>query len=146
MGTLEIPASGEVYVDANIDIYAVERIEPYFTLLGLLWHTASVGTISIVTSELTWLETLTKPLRDQDTRLAALFRDFLSVAEVTLLSTTLAIWEQAAQLRGLGLKTPDAIHAATALHQQYCLFVTNDSIFQRVSNLSVTLLNTLVNP
>jgi hypothetical protein len=33
MGTLALPATGQVYVDANAVIYAIERIEPYRTLL-----------------------------------------------------------------------------------------------------------------
>ncbi len=37
MGTLILPASGRVYVDANAVIYAVECIEPYQTLLEPLW-------------------------------------------------------------------------------------------------------------
>jgi len=144
MGSLKIPASGWVYIDANIVIYAVERIEPYSTLLTPLWQAAHEGQISLITSELTWLETLTKPLRDKNTRLEALFRAFLTAAEMTLIPATLPIWEQAAQLRGLGLKTPDALHAATALAIRCNLLVTNDPIFQRVGALPVTVLNTLL--
>lgn len=140
MGTLALPASGLVYVDANAVIYAIERIEPYRTLLEPLWQAAHSGTVSVITSELTWLETLTKPLRDQDVQLAALFRAFLTAQEVSLLPATLPLWEQAARLRGLGLKTPDALHAATALAHQCALFVTNDPIFRRVPNLPVVVL------
>lgn len=64
MGTLTIPASGRVYVDANAVIYAIERIEPYRTLLEPLWNVAATGAVVVMTSELPWLETLTKPLRD----------------------------------------------------------------------------------
>jgi PIN domain. len=105
-----------------------------------LWQAASAGSIAIITSELTWLETFTKPLRDQDSQLEALFRALLSAQEVTLLPATLPVWEQAARLRGLGLKTPDALHAATALGQPCALFLTNDPIFRRISNLPVVVL------
>jgi len=145
MGSLIIPSAGSIYIDANTVIYAVERIEPYRSLLEPLWNAAHAQTISLLTSELTWLETLTKPLRDQDTRLEALFRAFLTAREITLLPATLPLWEQAARLRALGLKTPDALHAATGLAGQCRLFVTNDPIFQRVPGLSVTILNTVLN-
>jgi len=102
MGTLILPPSGQVYVDTNPVIYAIERIEPYRTLLEPLWQAAYDGSIAIITSELTWLETLTKPIRDQNPQLEALFRDFLSAPEVTLVPATLPLWEQAAGLRGLG--------------------------------------------
>jgi predicted nucleic acid-binding protein len=144
MGTLSLPASGQVYIDANAVIYAIERIEPYGALLEPLWQAAHVGSLTIITSELTWLETLTKPIRDQDAQLEALFRAFLSAQEVTLLPATLPVWEQAARLRGLGLKTPDALHAATALAQQCVLFITNDPIFCRVPNLPVVVLADVV--
>ena len=141
MGALNIPASGHVYVDANCVIYAVERIEPYCTLLDPLWQAAQAGQVSLVTSELTWLETLVKPLRDNNTRLEELFRAFLSAKEMALVTATLPIWEQAARLRGLGLKTPDALHAATGLAVGCSLFATNDPVFQRVAGLPVTILN-----
>jgi hypothetical protein len=69
MGTLILPPSGQVYVDSNAVIYAIERIEPYRTLLEPLWQAAHDGGIAIITSELTWLETLTKPIRDQNPQL-----------------------------------------------------------------------------
>lgn len=140
MGTLSLPPAGQVYVDANAVIYAVERIEPYRTLLEPLWQAAYDGRLTIITSELTWLETLTKPLRDHNTRLESLFRAFLTAREVTLLPATLPMWEHAARLRELGLKTPDALHAATALAHQCTLFITNDPIFHRVPNLPVVVL------
>lgn len=34
MGTLTVPSSGYVYVDANTVIYAVEHIEPYHQRLA----------------------------------------------------------------------------------------------------------------
>lgn len=83
-------------------IYAVERIELYRTLLEPLWQAAHDRQISLMTSELTWLETLTKPLRDTNTRLEGLFRAFLTAQKMTLIPATLPIWERAARLRGVG--------------------------------------------
>ena len=144
MGVISVPASGWVYVDTNSVIYAVEHIEPYRTLLEPLWQAAHEGQVSLVTSELTWLETLTKPLRDNNMQLENLFRAFLTAEEVTLIAATIPIWEQAARLRGLGLKTPDALHAATGLAVGCSLFVTNDPVFQRVTGLPVVVLNQLL--
>ena len=145
MGALSLPDAGYVYVDANTVIYAVERIEPYRTLLEPLWHAAYQQQISLATSELTWLETLAKPLRDNNTQLEMLFRSFLTVQEMMLIPATLPIWEHAAHLRGLGLKTPDALHAATAVAVGCSLLVTNDPVFLRVAQLPVTILNTVLN-
>jgi predicted nucleic acid-binding protein len=141
MGTLSLPATGPIYVDANVAIYAVEKIEPYAYLLQPLWTKANAGELNIVTSELTWLETLTKPLCDGNTILEKIFRAFLSAREITLIPATLSIWEKASELRGLGVKTPDALHAATALESRCTMFLTNDANFQRVPGLQVTVLN-----
>lgn len=144
MGALVLPPSGPVYVEANTVIYAVEKIEPYKSLLEPLWPAARAGRVSLVTSELTWLETLTKPMRDGNAPLEALFRAFLTAKEITLVPATLAIWEEAAKLRALGLKTPDALHAATGLAAGCSLFLTNDPVFSRVSGLPVTVLSTAI--
>ncbi len=141
MGALILPPSGSVYVDANSVIYAVEKIEPYRSFLAPLWPAAQAGQVSIVTSELTWLETLVKPLCDGNTTLELLFRAFLMAREVELIPTTLLLWEQAARLRALGLKTPDALHAATGLAVGCALFLTNDAAFSRVPGLPVTILS-----
>jgi predicted nucleic acid-binding protein len=141
VGTLTLPATGLVYVDANAVIYAVEKIEPHSSLLGPLWQAAQAGHLQITTSELTWLETLTKPLREGNAVLEALFRAFLTAREVRLIPATLSLWEDAARLRALGIKTPDALHAATALATGCVLFVTNDSGFRRVAGLPVAVLS-----
>jgi len=78
-----------VYVDSNAVIYAVERIEPYRTLLEPLWQAAYDGKIAIMTSELTWLETLTKPIRDQNPQLEALFHASIATGDDVSHSTAL---------------------------------------------------------
>jgi predicted nucleic acid-binding protein len=52
--------------------------------------------------------------------------------------------ESAAHLRALGLRTPDALHAATALASGCILFLTNDPVFKRVTGLSVVVLSEVV--
>lgn len=144
MGALTLPAAGSVYVEANAVIYAVEKIEPYSSFLVPLWAAVQAGHLSIVTSELTWLETLVKPIRENNAALERLFRDFLTAQEVQLLPANLAIWEQAARLRALGLKTPDALHAATGLASGCALFLTNDAAFLRVPSLPVIVLDAAI--
>jgi predicted nucleic acid-binding protein len=145
MGTLTLPTTGPIYLDASGFIYSVERIEPYHTLLAPLWHQAQAGQFVIVSNELVVLETLVKPLREGDTVLAQLFRALLHAREVQLIPATLALWEHAARLRAhTGLKTPDALHAATALDVASTLCITNDRDFRRVEGLPVVVLDDLL--
>ena len=63
MGALTLPTGGSVYVDANVLIYSVERIEPYRALLAPTWQEARAGRFTLASGELVVLETLIKPLR-----------------------------------------------------------------------------------
>lgn len=148
MGPLSLLTSGRVYLDANAIIYSYERIEPYRTLLEPLWLGAAVRTYSIVTSDLTLTEVLVGPIKQGNAALQAGFkRLLLRSANVQSVRITRSVLERAATLRAeAGLKTPDAIHAATALHVRCALFVTNDSAFRRVPGLDVTVLRDLLPP
>ena len=142
MGELTLPAGGRVYLDANSFIYSIERIDPYRTILDTLWQAVSLGQFTVVTSELTLLEVLVKPLMVGDATTAEIFRMVLrSSPDVQMLPITQAVLEKAATLRAtINLKTPDAIHAATAVLNNSVLLVTNDSAFRRISNLTVAVL------
>jgi len=95
--------------------------------------------------ELVLLETLVKPLREADTLLEHLFRSLLYSREVRLIPATAAIWEHAARLRAsTGLKTPDALHAATSLAAGSTLLISNDEAFRRVADLPLALLDEIV--
>ncbi|MDQ2829337.1 MAG: PIN domain-containing protein [Chloroflexota bacterium] len=146
MGSLTLPSSGTVYVDANAVIYGVERIEPYNNLLLPLWRGAQAGNYSIVSSDLLLLETLVKPIREDNVVLEASFRTLLLASnEIRLTPITIPILEHAARLRATTkLKTPDAIHAATALALGCNLFVTNDRDLARVPELPVAVLSDIV--
>ena len=143
-----LPASGTIYLDTNSIIYTVEHIEPYRTALQPIWQAAQAGRISITTSDLTLLEVLVRPLKTGNKVLEAGFRALLLHSpEVRLITITHAILERAADLRSTAnLKTPDAIHAATALLSGSGLFITNDTFFQRLPGLPVLLLSDIIPP
>jgi len=106
-----------------------------------MWRQAQGGQFTIVSSELVIAETLAKPLREGDTMIEQLFRTLFHSDEVRLIQTTRPVWEEVAWLRAsTHLKTPDAVHAATALHAGCTLFVTNDADFRRVEELPVVVL------
>jgi predicted nucleic acid-binding protein len=146
VGRLTLPASGFIYADANIVLYTVNRHPIYAPLCDPLWQAAQQGTISAVSSELTLLETLIGPFRDSDLAKAEYSADLWNHPGAHLLPITQGILREAARLRATipGLKTPDAIHAATALLNACALFVTNDPGFRRISDLPLVLLDDLL--
>src|SRR5262245_17137513 len=117
MGVIALPPAGTVYVDACAVIYQVEKTEPYFSAAAPLWDALDLGQQPVVTSDLCLLEVLVKPLRDANASLVNLYRTvLLGTAGLTCMPISRAILEAAAQLRAShGLKTPDSVHAATAI-------------------------------
>lgn len=61
MGTLILPDTGFVYADANPVIYSVDRHPKYAPVCDPLWHAVQTAALSVVSSELTLLETLVGP-------------------------------------------------------------------------------------
>jgi predicted nucleic acid-binding protein len=106
LGTLVLPLSGTVYIDANAIIYRVEGVMPYLAAAKPLWDGLRLGTQQVVTSELSLLEVLVKPVQQHSTQLQQLFRVVLyKTCGFSTLPITRHILEAAAQLRATtGLK------------------------------------------
>jgi predicted nucleic acid-binding protein len=147
MGSLTLPPSGLVYVDTMTVIYTVERFPTYWPLLQPLWLAAQTGNISVVASELTLMESLVGPLKNGNKALEAAFELMLLRADTRLLPITLTILRAAAHLRATTkLRTPDALHAATAMDAGCSLFVSNDVGFRSVPGLPLVILDDLLKP
>ena len=86
-----------------------------------------------------------KPLRDGNREIESQYRELFDSNAVRLLDISNPVFEDAARLRAASrLRTPDAIHAATARRAGCSLFVTNDADFRRVDDLPVTVLDDLL--
>ncbi len=142
MGQLVIPDSAIVYADTSVFIYSIEAHPTYYTVLEPLWTKFYAGTIELISSELTLTETLVIPMRDRDNELINTYEQFLLFSNVRLIPISQAILRSAAQIRATtNLKTPDAIHGATALAESTTLLITNDNQFRNLSGLSVVVLS-----
>jgi hypothetical protein len=82
-------------------------------------------------SRLSWLECMVKPMRDNDQALMSEYRAFFEAGAWTMVGLTVPAVELATTLRDQdGLKTPDALQAASALQfGGETVFVTNDTRF-----------------
>lgn len=143
MGALSLPAAGgSVYVDANVLVYTVEAVPPYAPLLDPFWAAVAAGRLRAVGSELLAVEVLTKPRKVGDPALYDAYDAALASSDLHLLPITLPVLKRAAELRAAhNMKTPDAIHAATALVYDCGMFRTNDNGFRRVPGLRVQVLS-----
>ena len=101
MGLLTLPASGLVYVDAQIAIYTVDVHPLYAPTCRPLWDAVKAGTVTAVSSELTLMETLVGPLRDGDATRAMLREALWPQANTRLLPISQDVLREAARLRAL---------------------------------------------
>lgn len=146
MGSITLPESGVVAVDANIVIYTVEKHPQYSPTLRPLWESVAAGKLSIVISELVLLETLVGPYRSGLSQLAADYESFLVFPGIRLVPISPAILRAAAEMRAKvpKLRSPDAIHAATAIQQTASCFLSNDLAFRNIAGFKVILLDEVI--
>ncbi len=114
-----------VYIDTNILVYLLEQHDQYSHAVASILEAFSQENSLLVTSVITITEFLAGTT---SSNLETLHR--VPRLQLVALDETLA--EQAAQLqRQTGLQIGDAIHLATALHQQASLLFTNDKLFAK---------------
>jgi len=136
----------QIMFDSAPVIYFVEENPRYDAVVTAIFQQVDQGMIRGVTSLVTLIEVLTKPVRVGDQALAQDYRDLLmDSANFYLQPTiTLAESEQAAQWRArYNLKTPDALQVAIALSTGSDAFLTNDGGLKRVQELKVLVLDEL---
>ncbi|MDR3579444.1 MAG: PIN domain-containing protein [Oryzomonas sp.] len=128
-----------IFLDANIIIYQVEAIPAFrekvrFVVTEIF--DAHPGSRFAV-SRLSLLECLVKPVRERNIPLIERYRSFFSASDLAIVEITPQVIERALLIRSdTGLRTPDAIQAASALIlSDRTTFVTGDVGFARVSDL-----------
>lgn len=96
---------------------------------------------SLVTSRLTRLECRSKPLRLGDVVTLAQFDVFFAGLELVLIDVSAAVIERATELRAkYNLKTPDALHYATAVDVGATVLLTGDRTLSQCSEVRVEVL------
>lgn len=133
------------FLDTAPLIYFIEGHSAYQALLSRLFDFNDKGGFSFVTSSVTLLEVLVKPLREGQIAIAQQYRDILTTAPgMELFDVTSAIAEGAAQLRAkYNLRTPDAIPLATCIELGADYFLTNDNRLKAVSEATVVTIGEL---
>lgn len=143
MGQLNLPDSARIYIDTSVVIYTIEVNPNYWELLQPLWQKFQAGQVELITSELTLMESLVLPLRQSNINLITTYEDLLLSSVLQLIPISLPILREAARLRAttLSLRTPDAIHAATAIAADCTQFLTNDRQLRAVTSLPIVILD-----
>lgn len=128
MGWIEELEGHRVALDTSPLISFIAQEVPYAELLQPLFLAIEEGRIHAVTSMVTLIEVLVRPLRQKNSELASQYRDILMhSANVMTYPLSEEIALEAAELRAkLNLRTPDAIQVATARVSGADIFITND--------------------
>jgi predicted nucleic acid-binding protein len=134
-----------VFLDTAPLIYFIEGNSQYQEILSKLFALNDTAGFSFITSSITLLEVLVKPIKDGKFEIAQQYRDMLTKASgIDILDVTTAIAEGAAKLRARhNLRTPDAIQLATSIESRSDYFLTNDMHMKSISSVKVITLGEL---
>lgn len=133
-----------VYLDANIFIYAIEGSEEYKEKITALFLRIEETKSIIITSELTLIECLVKPYAKHDqTSISKYEKHIRSTTFLKVKPLPLQLLKKSAQLRAkYKNKLADSIHIATAINENCNVFITNDLKIKTPANIkTITLKN-----
>lgn len=140
-----------ISIDSSPFIYFIEEDPRYISVVGHVFSEISYGNITGVSSYLSLLEVLIKPIKKGARDIATQYRNLMLNNDfLRLFPLDDKVAEIAADLRarydgnGFRLKTPDAIQIATGILNGADIFLTNDNRLKNVKEIDVVLLNEVV--
>ena len=128
-----------VFLDTAPLIYFIVGNSQYHNLLFKIFDLNDKGGFSFITSSITLLEVLVKPLKEGKSDIANQYRNILTKAPgIEVLDVTSFTSEIAAYLRAkYSFRTPDAIQLATSIEAGADYFLTNDNRIKSVTEIPV---------
>ncbi|MEO6632628.1 MAG: type II toxin-antitoxin system VapC family toxin [Mucilaginibacter sp.] len=134
-----------VFLDTAPLIYFIEGHSEYQEVLSRTFDANEKKDFIFITSSITLLEVLVKPLKDGNTKLAEQYKNILINAPgIELPEVTHEVAIKAAELRAkYNLRTPDSIQIATAIVTKASSFLTNDVRLKSVGELKIVALGEL---
>lgn len=132
-----------VHIDSMTIIYFIERNPTYRPVVRPLFELLDSQQLMGLSSYVTLLEVMVRPIRERRPDLARAYRDTLVESRgFALFPVDRTIAENGAEIRATyGFRTPDSIQLATALRHGAEAFVTNDSKLKRFDRLQVLVLD-----
>jgi len=124
-------------LDTNALIYYIEEHPVLMQKVEFFINKIEDGKAIGITSYVTLLELLIKPMRDGRFDLVDKYRTILSSnLEMVPLDEKVSI--KAAELRAkYGLRTPDAIQLASVIYKKGDVFITNDRGLKKITEIKV---------
>lgn len=136
--------AGPIALDTAIFIYHLEDRSPYSDLTTVLFEAVERDSIQLRTSVLTITEVLTGYRRMRDFKSEMAFLEMIRQFSHTLniVPIDMLIADRASYLRAkYSLRTPDALHLATAWTVDAKRYLTNDRKLKSIEEISVVVLS-----
>jgi predicted nucleic acid-binding protein len=139
MGLIDELGTGPVGLDTPPFIYLIEEHREYLPIVRPVFAAMSEGTLIGVASALVLMETLVQPYRAGMAPVAEQYEAILTRGRgLRLHEITNVVLRSAAQLRAShNVRTPDAIHLATALIARCPVYLTNDRKLPPIAGIRI---------
>jgi len=122
-----------IYADSCIFIYLLEGSAERKAVIKDIFAPKDFPSNRIAYSDLTKLECLVQPMRDENHVLCSKYEMLFDRNELCYIPITRKIFEQATILRAkFQIKTPDALHLSAAKIAECDVFLTNDKRLQNI--------------
>jgi len=120
-------------------IYYIEDVDPYADLLEPAFEFLGSHRLNAIMSTIALAEILTKPLADKNFGLVDEIKFTLkSFATLTMVAVDEKLAEAAALIRARhGIRLPDALQVAAAIHGEATLFITDDKRLRKIDALEI---------
>jgi len=134
----ELSKGSALGLDTVVFVYFLEHHPRHYEKAKRLFQRIESGDLTGVISTLVFAELLVPAYRSNDTvRAETLIHLLSSFPNLEVLPLSSEISAEAARLRAVhGMRTPDAIHAATALKMDVAGIISNDRGFLRLAELA----------
>jgi predicted nucleic acid-binding protein len=135
-----------IALDTPVFIYQLENNPRYTGLTDRVFSWLESPGRRGVASTITMTELLVQPYREGDQRRVDEFYGLLSTyPNLEWIVPRLEIAAAAARIRAAhGLRTPDALEAATAIQESASGMITNDPIFKRLTGIEAMVLDDIL--
>lgn len=133
----------QIGLDTNVLIYYIEEHPVFLKKVEPIIDRIVEGKATGITSYVTLLELLVKPIKEKRFDLVEQYKEILT-NELDMVPLDESVSLKAAELRAkYGIKTPDAIQLASVISKNGEVFITNDERLDAVKEIKVLTLSDL---
>ncbi|MEW6088327.1 MAG: type II toxin-antitoxin system VapC family toxin [bacterium] len=138
-----ISSCKKISLDTSVFIYHFEENPRYLKLTQQILNFIASQKINAFCSELIILEILVQPYKKEGNDLIDRYEILLSnFPHLTILPVDRSVLRKAAELRArYHIKSPDAIHLASAINSESEIFIGNDRNLSKVDDVDVIFLD-----